>query len=213
MKFTQKEACEKLTALLTNNGKKPLRMSAKTLESHVETLMTLLNDDEMELDDFVEKIKPMLESTNSNVEHDVSKGIKDYEDKNPYKKSENQKQDDPDPDDEVSMLKKQVQTLLDEKEERSKSAKVASIRAEIKKYLEDNNVKESEWIEDQLGIIEISEGTVAETAGERLLNLYNKYKANHDLTPPHLPGPDHKDNKEGLFDDLVEMTKSRESYQ
>ena len=93
MKFTKKEACEKLTALLTNGGKKPLRMSAKTLESHVETLMTLLDNDELELDDFVNKVKPMLESTNSNVEHDVSRGIKDYQDKNPYKKPEKKEDD------------------------------------------------------------------------------------------------------------------------
>lgn len=213
MKFTKKEACEKLTALLTNGGKKPLRMSAKTLESHVETLMTLLDNDELELDDFVNKVKPMLESTNSNVEHDVSQGIKDYQDKNPYKKPEKKEDDEEETDDEVSELKKQVKTLLDEKEERSKSAKVASIRADIKKYLEDKNVKESEWIEDMLGITTISEKSVVEEEGERLLGLYNKYKAGHNVTSPQFPGPGEKGDQKGLFDDLVEMAKSRETYQ
>lgn len=217
MKFTKQEACEKLTAKLTNDGKKPLRMSAKTLESQTENLMTILDDDEMELDDFVGKVLPMLETTNSNVEHDVSKGIKDYEDKNPYKKSKKEtkgtKEEEEEEDDEVSELKKQVRSLLDEKEERTKTAKVATIRSDIKKYLEDKNVKESEWIDDMLEITAISENSDVETEGERLLGLYNKHKADHNVTSPQFPGPDSKGDKKGLFDDLVEMAKARENYQ
>ena len=64
MKFTKEQAFEKLKAILTNSGKKPLRMSEQSINKQLETLMPLIASEETELDDFVEKVKPTFETMN-----------------------------------------------------------------------------------------------------------------------------------------------------
>ena len=67
MKFTKEEAFEKLKGLLTNNGKKDLQMSERSINEQLEVLMPLIANDEMELDDFIVKVKTSFEVMNSNA--------------------------------------------------------------------------------------------------------------------------------------------------
>ena len=83
MKFTKEQAFENLKGFLTNNGKKTLRMSEKSINKQLETLMPLVANDEMELADFVEKVKPTFETMNSNAEKDNSDFVKQWEKDHP----------------------------------------------------------------------------------------------------------------------------------
>ncbi|MBO7684823.1 MAG: hypothetical protein J6Y20_04650 [Lachnospiraceae bacterium] len=188
MKFTKEQAVEKLNQKLTNGGKKTLRMSARTLEAQTENLMALVGDEEMELDAFVDKVSPMLESVNANLEHDNSEFIKEYKKNNPApktddgKKTDEGKQDDPLQKalDEVAAIKKQLQ-------EREEKEAIEAKRREIRKYLEDNNVKDSKWIDSILSIATIGKDDDVEEKGKTYLGLYNDSKSEGKPITPKTP--------------------------
>ena len=98
MKFTKEEAFEKLKGILTNNGKKTLRMSEKSIEKQLENLMPLVANEEMELSDFVEKVKNTFSVMNSNAEKDNADFVKEWEKNHPaseHPKDEPKKDDEP----------------------------------------------------------------------------------------------------------------------
>ena len=72
MKFTKEQAFEILRSNLTNGGKKTLRMSEKSINAQLDTLIPLVANDDMELNDFIEKVKPTFATMNSNAEIDNS---------------------------------------------------------------------------------------------------------------------------------------------
>ena len=189
MKFTKEQAVEKLNQVLTNGDKKPLRISARTLETQAENLMGLVGDEEMELDTFVEKVKPMLESMNANAEHDYSEFIKDYKKKNPTPeppKPEPQKKD-PEPDDPNKELKEQLAAITQKLNEREEKEAVAAKRAEIRKYLKDNNVDDDKWIDSILSIATIGKDDDANEKGKTYLELYNQSRSGGYTVPPKSP--------------------------
>ena len=168
MKFTKEQAVEKLNQELTNNGKKTLRMSARTLEAQAENLMALVGDEEMELDAFVEKVKPMLDSMNANIEHDNSEFIKEYKKNHPGQeppKSDPPKTDPPadDPNKELKELIAAMQKKLDEREEREA---LETKRSEIRKYLKDNKVDDDKWIDSVLSIATVGKDDNTEDKGK-----------------------------------------------
>lgn len=210
MKFTKEEAIEKLNQVLTNGGKKPLRMSERTLKGQVETLLTFISDDEMELDDFVNKVKGGLESINSNIEHDTSEAIKDYKDKNPLPKPEPPK---PDPkEDPNSELLRRLKELEDRETARSREATISSKRSEIKKYLSENNVKNDKWIETALGMMSIDENTDVEERGKQMLGFYNDSLAGGEVIPPVTPKPG-SGNTSDAFAAVKALRKRREEVE
>ena len=92
MKFTKEQAFEILRSNLTNGGKKTLRMSEKSINAQLDTLIPLVANDEMELNDFIEKVKPTFATMNSNAEKDNSDFIKQWkeqhQDPNPNQSQE-----------------------------------------------------------------------------------------------------------------------------
>ena len=204
MKFTKEQAVEKLNELLTNSGKKPLRMSKKTLESQTETLMAFVTDEELELDAFVEKVRPSLENINSNLEKDQADFIKSYKDKNP-KKDVDPKPGEPKT--EYEEMRERLKVLEERENQRTRESALKTKRGEIEKYLSDNNVKDGAWIEKTLGMISISEDEDTEAKGSALVELYNlSHKGDPSLTPqPPKPGdPDITD-----FGDLKTIMKQK----
>ena len=196
MKFTKEEAVEKLNQVLTNGGKKPLRMSAKTLESQVETLLAFVSDEEMELDAFVEKVKGGLAAINSNVERDNSDFVKKYKEEHPEPKPKETKPEPPeDPNAEVLRRLSEMEKELGERKEQEA---IATKRAEIKKYLSDNNVKNEKWIESVLGIATIGKDDDVEEKGKVYLDLYNASMAGGNTVPPGAPSPGGSDGKDAF---------------
>lgn len=211
MKFTKEQAVEKLNQELTNNGKKTLRMSARTLEAQAENLMALVGDEEMELDAFVEKVKPMLDSMNANIEHDNSEFIKEYKKNHPGQeppKTDPPKTDPPadDPNKELRELIASMQKKLDERDEREA---VEAKRAEIRKYLKDNNVDDEKWINSVLSIATVGKDDSAEDHGKTFLDLYNQSRAGGAPVPPKSPTSGGT-SSEDAFKEVRELLKAEE---
>lgn len=213
MKFTKKEAVEKLTANLTNGGKKPLRMSARSLEEQTEDLMSLLDDDEMELDAFVEKVQKQFERFNSNVGHDVSEAIKALE-----KKKETNEEDEKGGGSgtESTMeekLLKRIEALEKEREDNLARNVAETKRKELKAHLLEKKVNET-WLDNILDLVPLDKDSDVETLGTSLVERYNKMKASqggeYERTPGYPSGSgDEKDN----FSDVAELKKVRQPNQ
>lgn len=191
MKFTKEEAVEKLNQLLTNDGKKPLRMSAKTLNEHAESLMSLVADEEMELDDFVTKVKPMLENVNSNMEKDRSDFIKEYQKTHPEPPKPKKKTEEGEGEGKEPTLLEQIQQQLNELKEqnrqREETEAVEAKRKEVRKYLETNHVTDAKWIDSILEIATIGKDDDAEEKGKTYLELYNQSRSGGGPITPKTP--------------------------
>ena len=206
MKFTKEQAVEKLNQVLTNGGKKPLRMSAKTLESQVETLLAFVSDEEMEVDAFVEKVKGSLSAVNSNIEHDNSDFIKKYKEEHPDPKPTAPKPEGPE--DPNADLLRRLSELEKERDERNEQAAIQAKRAEIKQYLSDNNVKNTKWIDSILGIATIGKEDNVEEKGKVYLDLYNQSMQGGNPVAPGAPSPGDGGGAD-TFAELREMRKRR----
>lgn len=189
MKFTKEQAVEKLNQTLTNNGKKPLRMSARTLEAQAETLMALVGDEEMELDDFVTKVKPMFDNVNSNMEKDQSDFIKEYKKAHPEPVQQDPPKTEPDPgkDDPLKKALEQIAEIQRQLQARDEELAIESKRSEIRKYLNDNNVTDAKWIDSVLAIATIGKDDDAEEKGKAYLGLYNQSRAGGAPITPKSP--------------------------
>lgn len=210
MKFTKEQAVENLNSLLTNGGKKTLRLSKRTLESHVENLMTLIADEEMELADFVAKVKPMVETANSNAEHDQSEFVKEYEKKHPAPKPD--PKEPPKDDDATKALLDRLAAMEAREAERENASKLTAKRAEIAKYLKDNNVEDSQWVEKMLAITTIGVDDNAEDRGKALLEVYNISHAAEGGFSPRSPRPG-DEGADDAFAELRELRKARSAQQ
>lgn len=188
MKFTKEQAIEKLNQVLTNDGKKPLRMSERTLKAQVENLLTFITDEEMELDDFVTKVKGGLESINSNIEHDASEAIRVYKEQNPAPKPDTKPdtEQEPNPDDPNAELLRRLKELEDKEAKRSREVTLATKKSELRKYLKDKNVDNEKWVDSILGMTTITEETEVETLGESVVKLYNESLSGGEVITPRV---------------------------
>lgn len=208
MKFTKEQAVENLYQALTNNGKKPLRMSKRTLESHTETLMAIVADEEMELDAFVEKVKSSCESINSNMEKDQSDFVREYTQKNPQEPQNNPEppQKTPDANDE---LLKRLQILEERELKREEAVTIEGIRSSVRKYLKDNNVENEKWIDSVLSMASISKDADADELGKSYLEQYNLVCSGGRPSPIGNPNPKEDGVSSSSFDDVRALRKRK----
>lgn len=185
MKFTKDEALEKLKGILTVDGKKPLRMSEKSLERQLETLMPLVADDEMELDAFVEKVKVSFETMNSNAEKDNADFVRKWNEEHKPDKGGNGEDDEgrsPDiPEEFLNRLKSLEEKELAREAEREQSR----LRRELKKTLKEKGVSDDEWCDLMIGETSLDKDTDISAKAESLLKIYNRQESiiNTDVTP------------------------------
>ena len=178
MKFTKEEAFEKLKGILTNNGKKTLRMSEKSIEKQLETLMPLVSNEEMELSDFVEKVKNTFSVMNSNVEKDNSDFVKEWEKNHPAPeppKSEPKKDDDQN--DAMAALLKRIDELEKKNAERDKEVILAQKRKDLLKAMKDKGIKDENWSKSFIEEISITEDFDVDAKADAYLKIYNKSQA------------------------------------
>lgn len=207
MNFTKEQAFEKLKGLLTNNGKKALRMSERSIDAQLDALIPLIANDDMELDDFIEKVKSSFTVMNSNVEKDNSDFVKKW-------KREHKKNDDDDDDgkatDANEALLKRIEELERRDEERSMASKIETKKNELASALKSKGVKSEAWIRDILSEIDVREDTDVEVRTEALLKLYNKSNVvvDNDTTPLSTSSK-RKDLEESLSDvrDLIKRNR------
>lgn len=193
MKFTKEQLSEALKEKLTNNGKKNLAMSERSFNEEVEDIYTDLeesgNNEELELADAVGKKIKRLERIDNNVRNDNSKFVKEWEKNHPQKNEGNGNGDgngDGGNKSELQKMQEQINSLLKREEENNKAKAVSEKRSQLKSALKGKDVKNEDWINDQLELIHIDSETDVDALTERLVKSYNKFNAN---TPPNItPG-------------------------
>lgn len=205
MKFTKEEAFESLKGILTNNGKKTLRMSEKSINKQLESLIPLVANDDMELNDFVDKVKDTFGVMNSNVEKDNSDFVKQWEKEHPTKpvNQETKKDDEPTPNNEMSALKKRLDELEQREAQREKERTISDKRTQLLKAMRDKGIKDEEWSKAFVSEIAIVDDMDIDAKADSFLKLYNKSKASSagdgGATPKDTSGSGNKDKKH-IFD-------------
>jgi hypothetical protein len=163
-------------------------MSHRSINENLEKLIPLIVNEEMELADFVEKTLPFFNTTNSNIRNDVSVGIKEYKDKNPIPKQ--QQQPVTQPNDVIGELSKKLEMMEKKIQENELASKRESIKNSIIVKLNEKGVTDKEWIESLFKITPIEESFDIEEKAEEYLAFYNKTQAsvNTNLTPKGVGG-------------------------
>ena len=179
MKFTKEEAFESLKGFLTNGGKKTLRMSEKSIEKQLENLMPLVANEEMELTDFVEKVKGTFSVMNSNAEKDnadfVKEWGKNHQTQDPPK--DNKPKVDDEPNDAMAALLKRIDELEKKDAERDKEAILVQKRKDLLKAMKDKGIKDENWSKSFIEEISITEDFDVDAKADAYLKIYNKSQA------------------------------------
>lgn len=183
MKFTKEEAFEKLKGELTKGGK-TLRMSERTLNTQLETLMRVYDTiaSDTELSDFVTMTLPSFSDVNSNMEKDYSDFVKTYKPAQSQNQSTTQQQQQQSNttstnDDVLSQLQAQLQQLQDKIEREEKEKALSQVRKNFKSELKTVGIKDDKWIDTYLTKINISEDLDIKEEAKSTLELYNLSKA------------------------------------
>lgn len=212
MKFTKEQFSEALKVKLTNNGKKNLAMSERSFNGKVERIYKRLekasDKDELELDDVVADYLDDLQEDDNNIRNDNSKFIKEWEKNHPNKDDRSDKKDDKGDESKLDKLLKELQDLKSEREEEKKVKAISDKRNQLKLALKGKEVKNEDWINDQLELIHIDSGTDVDALTERLVKSYNKFNANTppDITPGGTGGGKEKTDD---FADVVAVVKKQ----
>lgn len=208
MKFTKEQFSEALKAKLTNNGKKNLAMSERSFNEEVEDIYADLeesgNNEELELADAVGKKIKRLERIDNNVRNDNSKFVKEWEKNHPQKNDGDGNGDgngDGGNKSELQKMQEQINSLLKREEENNKAKAVSEKRSQLKSALKGKDVKNEDWINDQLELIHIDSETDVDALTERLVKSYNKFNAN---TPPDIT-PGGTGGGRGKTDDFADV--------
>lgn len=215
MKFTKEQLSEALKAEITNNGKKNLAMSERSFNEEVEDIYADLgesgNNEELELADAVGKKIKRLERIDNNVRNDNSKFVKEWKKNHPQKNDGDGNgggNDDGGNKSELQKMQEQINSLLKREEENNKAKAVSEKRSQLKSALKGKDVKNEDWINDQLELIHIDSETDVDALTERLVKSYNKFNAN---TPPYITpgGTGGGKEKTDDFADVVAVVKKQ----
>ena len=206
MKFTKEQFSEALKAGITNNGKKNLAMSERSFNGKVERIYKRLEkasgNDELELDaDYLED----FQEDDNNIRNDNSKFVKEWEKNHPAKDDGKDNKGD---ESKLDKLLKELQDLKSEREEEKRAKTISEKRNQLKSALKGKEVKNEDWINDQLELIHIDSETDVDALTERLVKSYNKFNANTppDITPGGTGGGKEKTDD---FADVVAVVKKQ----
>lgn len=212
MKFTKEQFSEALKVKLTNNGKKNLAMSERSFNGKVERIYKRLekasDKDELELDDVVADYLEDLQEDDNNIRNDNSKFIKEWGKNHPNKDDRSDNKDDKGDESKLDKLLKELQDLKSEREEEKKIKAISDKRNQLKLALKGKEVKNEDWINDQLELIHIDSETDVDALTERLVKSYNKFNA---YTPPDITpgGTGSGKEKTDDFADVVAVVKKQ----
>lgn len=208
MKFTKEEAFEILKGILTNNGKKTLRMSEKSINKQLESLIPLIANEEMELNDFVGKVKDTFSVMNSNAEKDNSDFVKQWEKDHQKQDPEPPKQVDAKDDSVMEKMLRRLEELENREAERDKEAKVLQKKKDLLKVMREKGIKDEQWAKDFVAEISLTEDFDIESKSESYLKLYNKSQAasaSGNATPKNASGSGNRE--ENPFKAASELMK------
>lgn len=196
MKFTKEEASKELTAKIPQAGQ-TLNLSERSVNEMLDKLLPLLANDETELDAFVESVLPMFVVADGNVKHDVSRGIMDYQEKNPVVtpptkgKGKGEEEDDA-----MTKALARIEELERKNAENERKSQLSLRRAEIVSKMKEKGVKDKEWVNELLDNVSIDGAEFdVEAKVESYVKMYNKSLAinDPDATPRRAGGGNGED--------------------
>lgn len=188
MKFTKEDARKELSTRIVTNGE-TLSLSERSINEQLDTLMSLLANEETELEDFLTSVVPLFRTANANIRNDVSAGIKNYQDKHPEVKAQQNEdknlKDDPD-----TEIEKRLKALEEELYAARSERRVSDVKRDIIAKLKEKGVKDEEWANALLNEISIGEDFNVDTKVESYVSLYNKSNAQtpESVTPQSTNG-------------------------
>ena len=216
MKFTKEEAFESLKGILTNNGKKPLRMSEKSVNRQLESLIPLIANDDMELNDFVAKVKDTFSVMNSNAEKDNSDFVKQWEKDHPQVNPEPPKPTEPAPDDAIAKMLKRLEELENREAAREKEKVIFDKKRDLLKAMKEKGIKDDQWAKDLVAEISLTEDFDIEAKADSYLKLYNKSQAasagNGGATPAGASKGGNGNDKNPFAETSNIMKREREQF-
>lgn len=178
MKFTKEDAIKNLVARMTAKGEK-LNLSQRSINEQVEALLSLLANDETEIEDFVSKILPIVQTADANIRNDVSLGIKEYQEKNP--KTTNPTNPTPPtqtpPTDANEVILKRLEELERKNKEAELLVKTQGIKAQLSGKMRELGIKNDKWIETMVANTTIGEEFDVDSNASRYLEIYNSMQA------------------------------------
>ena len=173
MKFQKEDARKELVSKMTANGEK-LSLSDRSIDEQLETLISVIANEETELSDFVEKVFPIFKTADANVRNDVSVSIKNF------RETEKDTKKDKTDNSGLDGLLDRVKQLETELEEGKKRQKNEAQRKSLFDLLKEKGVNDEEWLNSLLNEIHISEDFDVNAKADGLLALYNKSKSQID---------------------------------
>jgi len=218
MKFTKEQAFENLKSLLTDGGKKPLRMSEKSINAQLDTLMPLLASDETELNDFVEKVKPTFETMNGNAEHDQAAFVADWNQKHPTPSPAPAPTPTPtpaptpSPNEDMKKLQDEIEALKRHNEEQAEQLRVKTMTDAVRANLKNGNRNFDALLDVVLKGITIGKDDTVESLTKTYEGKYDEqYKLFYGdaPVPPVGGGAPPQGYKKGQFKGVVADLKER----
>lgn len=173
MKFQKEDAYKELVRKMTTNGE-TLSLSERSINEQLETLISVIANEETELSDFVEKVFPIFKTADANVRNDVSVSIKNF------RETEKETKKDKTDNSGLDGLLDRVKQLETELEEGRKRQKNEAQRKNLFDILKEKGVNDEEWLNSLLNEIHISEDFDVNAKADGLLALYNKSKSQID---------------------------------
>lgn len=213
MKFTKEQVFEHIKSLLTNNGKTHLSMSERSINEQLDTLMPLVANEEMELTDFVDKVKSSFITMNNNAKNDVTTFVNDWKknhpDVTPQPVQGNNNSGNGESETEKK-LRERLEALEKESENNKRNATINEKRGELLAKLKEKGIKNKEWCEGMINEIAIDENLDVEAKANSILLLYNKLSASSGgggATPRNASGGNNNNQHE--FDDIIAARKQK----
>ena len=163
------------------------------------------------MDDAVADYLEDFQEDDNNIRNDNSKFVKEWEKNHPAKDDKGDKDDYKDnkgDESKLDKLLKELQDLKSEREEEKRAKTISEKRNQLKSALKGKEVKNEDWINDQLELIHIDSETDVDALTERLVKSYNKFNAN---TPPYITPGGTGGGKEKIddFADVVAVVKKQ----
>lgn len=172
--------------------------------THLRSIAKQSDADDLELADVVEEWISDFESDDGNIRRDNSNFIKEWKENHPAKDDKGDKDDGKDnkgDESKLDKLLKELQDLKSEREEEKRAKTISEKRNQLKSALKGKEVKNEDWINDQLELIHIDSETDVDALTERLVKSYNKFNAN---TPPDIT-PGGTGGGKGKTDDFADV--------
>lgn len=207
MKFTKDDARKELSAQIVAKGEK-LSLSERSINEQLDTLMSLLANEETELAEFVEKVVPIFKTANANVRNDVSVGIKEYQEKNPVRNTasaDTNPKDDPD-----TEIEKRLKALEEELTATRNEKRISDVKRDILARLKDKGVKSDGWAAALLDEVSIGEDFDIDSKVESYVSLYNKMSAEtpSNITPRSTDGSAVNKQLDDAINEAAKIAKS-----